>query len=134
MYIIQKRFKLFWILHITKQWYEFLLFCIYWIMDRIDNEPDSETHFTLISFRFKLMKWWSQSYLVGIPRVVAGFRDMDGHVHTLKTYHVNEMPHMAQVFWIFICIFIFHLTLIFLFYRQSVIFWLIKYTIVRARI
>lgn len=50
-------------------------------------------------YRFKLMKWWSQSYLVGIPRVVAGFRDMDGHVHTLKTYHVNEMPHMAQDHW-----------------------------------
>ncbi|XP_042228671.1 decapping and exoribonuclease protein-like [Homarus americanus] len=49
--------------------------------------------------RFKLMKWWSQSYLVGIPRVVCGFRNTDGKVHTLKTYDVEEMSSIAQDHW-----------------------------------
>ena len=47
--------------------------------------------------RFKMIKWWGQSYLVGIPRVVCGFRDFSGNIHTLKTYHVQEIPKLAQV-------------------------------------
>ncbi|KAK8724519.1 hypothetical protein OTU49_011112 [Cherax quadricarinatus] len=46
--------------------------------------------------KFKLLKWWSQSKLVGIPRVVCGFRDKEGIVHTLKMFDVEEMPAMAQ--------------------------------------
>ncbi|KAG0705269.1 Decapping and exoribonuclease protein [Chionoecetes opilio] len=46
--------------------------------------------------RFKMIKWWSQSYLVGIPRVVCGFRDNSGTVHSLRTYEVREMPKLAQ--------------------------------------
>lgn len=28
--------------------------------------------------RYKLIKFWSQSYLAGVPRVVVGFRDEEG--------------------------------------------------------
>ncbi|XP_053653693.2 decapping and exoribonuclease protein [Cherax quadricarinatus] len=49
--------------------------------------------------KFKLLKWWSQSKLVGIPRVVCGFRDKEGIVHTLKMFDVEEMPAMAQDHW-----------------------------------
>lgn len=44
-----------------------------------------------------MVKWWSQSYLVGIPRVVCGFRDTYGIIHTLRTYQVEELPKLAQV-------------------------------------
>lgn len=50
-------------------------------------------------YRFKLKKWWSQSYLVGIPRVVCGFRDAEGIVHTLNTYEVEEMPFISKDYW-----------------------------------
>ncbi|KAH6928353.1 hypothetical protein HPB50_014912 [Hyalomma asiaticum] len=33
---------------------------------------------------FKLLKWWAQSFLVGIPRVLCGFRDDNGLVGTLE--------------------------------------------------
>ena len=49
------------------------------------------------SFRYKFKKWWSQSHLVGIPRIVAGFRDNNGIVNSVKTYNVEEMPHLAKV-------------------------------------
>lgn len=42
--------------------------------------------------RFKLLKWWAQSFLAGIPRVVCGFRDDDGIVKKLKTYNTLEIP------------------------------------------
>ena len=34
--------------------------------------------------RFKMVKWWSQSYAVGIAEVVAGMRDDDGRVVELQ--------------------------------------------------
>ncbi|XP_066944469.1 decapping and exoribonuclease protein-like isoform X1 [Macrobrachium rosenbergii] len=49
--------------------------------------------------RFKLMKWWSQSYLVGIPTVVCGFRDNNGVVQSLKIFGVEEMPSLGQAHW-----------------------------------
>lgn len=50
-----------------------------------------------VSGRFKLLKWWAQSFLVGIPRVLCGFRDDDGKVGTIEELSVREMPHRAKV-------------------------------------
>ena len=30
--------------------------------------------------KFKQIKWWCQSFLVGVPKIVCGFRDDDGVV------------------------------------------------------
>uniref|UniRef100_A0A131Y6I6 Decapping nuclease n=1 Tax=Ixodes ricinus TaxID=34613 RepID=A0A131Y6I6_IXORI len=49
--------------------------------------------------RFKLLKWWAQSFLVGIPRVLCGFRDDDGKVGTIEELSVREMPHRAKGLW-----------------------------------
>ncbi|KAK3696214.1 hypothetical protein RRG08_027657 [Elysia crispata] len=46
--------------------------------------------------KFKLIKWWAQSFLIGISRVVCGFRDDDGIVHKLQDYPVMDMPAVAQ--------------------------------------
>jgi len=48
--------------------------------------------------KFKLQKWWSQCFLVGIPRVVCGFRDDQGTVTSLRTFLVSEMPQ-SQNYW-----------------------------------
>lgn len=42
--------------------------------------------------RFKLIKWWAQSFLVGIERVVCGFRDDSGVVKFLETFKTKEIP------------------------------------------
>lgn len=47
--------------------------------------------------KYKLMKWWSQAYLTGIPRVVCGFRDDYGIVRSLQTFEVTDMPSKGQV-------------------------------------
>ncbi|KAL5473792.1 hypothetical protein EMCRGX_G028348 [Ephydatia muelleri] len=46
--------------------------------------------------RFKLMKWWAQSYLVGIPRIICGFRDDEGIVKNLQTFKTVEIPKETQ--------------------------------------
>ncbi|XP_037518555.1 decapping and exoribonuclease protein isoform X1 [Rhipicephalus sanguineus] len=49
--------------------------------------------------RFKMLKWWAQSFLVGIPRVLCGFRDDNGVVGTLEELDVREMTHRAKGMW-----------------------------------
>nr|XP_057946910.1 decapping and exoribonuclease protein-like isoform X2 [Doryrhamphus excisus] len=46
--------------------------------------------------RFKLLLWWAQSVLVGVPRIVAGFRNDDGVVESVKTFEVNNIPKLAE--------------------------------------
>lgn len=47
--------------------------------------------------RFKLLKWWLQSFLVGIDQVICGYRDDEGIVRRLTPYSMAEMPRSAIV-------------------------------------
>ncbi|XP_060071695.1 decapping and exoribonuclease protein-like [Ylistrum balloti] len=46
--------------------------------------------------RYKLIKWWAQSFLVGIGQIVSGFRDRDGIVHKLHTFNTTDLPYIAK--------------------------------------
>lgn len=49
--------------------------------------------------RFKLLKWWLQSFLVGIPKIICGFRDDRGIVQNLRMFDVKGIPKMAENMW-----------------------------------
>lgn len=46
--------------------------------------------------RFKLLKWWAQSFLPGVPRVVAGFRDHDGVVVKMETFPISKISQLIK--------------------------------------
>lgn len=46
--------------------------------------------------RFKLIKWWAQSFLIGVPKIVCGFRDDDGVVHRLEEFKTQDIPRYCQ--------------------------------------
>ncbi|TWW69972.1 decapping and exoribonuclease protein [Takifugu flavidus] len=46
--------------------------------------------------RFKLLKWWAQSFLLGVPRIIAGFRTHDGVVVDVETISVSEISHIIK--------------------------------------
>ncbi|XP_028311494.1 decapping and exoribonuclease protein [Gouania willdenowi] len=46
--------------------------------------------------RFKLLKWWAQSFLPGVPRVVAGFRDQDGVVVSVETFLISKISQLIK--------------------------------------
>lgn len=46
--------------------------------------------------RFKLLKWWAQSFLPGVPRVVAGFRDHEGVVVDVETFPISKISHLIK--------------------------------------
>lgn len=50
-------------------------------------------------YRFKLIKWWAQSFLVGIPEVVCGFRDDAGIVRRMKSFQTLQMPKESRGLW-----------------------------------
>jgi len=46
--------------------------------------------------RFKLLKWWAQSFLVGTPEVLCGWRDDDGVVWRLESFTVRNIPKAGE--------------------------------------
>lgn len=51
-------------------------------------------HHALI--RYKLLKFWAQSFLVGVPRVICGFRDDDGQIVKVVQYKTLEIPRQVR--------------------------------------
>lgn len=49
--------------------------------------------------RFKLLRWWAQSFFAGTPQVICGFRDKQGIVHFVKEFNVREMPRDCKGLW-----------------------------------
>ncbi|KAG1446203.1 hypothetical protein G6F56_009651 [Rhizopus delemar] len=46
--------------------------------------------------KYKLLKFWAQSFLVGIPRVICGFRDDDGQIVNVEELKTLEMPRKVR--------------------------------------
>ncbi|XP_014349784.1 decapping and exoribonuclease protein isoform X3 [Latimeria chalumnae] len=47
-------------------------------------------------YRYKLLKWWAQSFLPGVPRIIVGFRDNDGTVVSLQTFETMKIFHVIK--------------------------------------
>jgi len=52
---------------------------------------------TQIMSPYKARDLWSQNYLIGVPKVVCGYRNDDGVVHTLKCLRVDVLPRVAKM-------------------------------------
>ncbi|XP_045583872.2 decapping and exoribonuclease protein isoform X1 [Procambarus clarkii] len=49
--------------------------------------------------RFKLLQWWIENKLSGIPRIVVGYRNDDGVVHTLQHLKTDDLPEISEGEW-----------------------------------
>ena len=56
------------------------------------DHPGHERSF----YRDKLIKWWLQSSILGIKKVLCGFRDENGVVKRLEEFSVDQMPSLIQ--------------------------------------
>src|SRR5690554_5759938 len=50
--------------------------------------------------RYKLLRFWIQSFLVGVPKIICGFRDSKGVLQSLKSYHTQALPSLASRKWV----------------------------------
>ncbi|XP_051570404.1 decapping and exoribonuclease protein [Myxocyprinus asiaticus] len=46
--------------------------------------------------RYKLLKWWAQSFLPGVPQIVAGFRDHDGIVVSVEAFQTSKISQLIK--------------------------------------
>jgi RAT1-interacting protein len=49
-----------------------------------------------VNYERKLLRFWAQSFLLGIAKVIVGFRDDSGVLRSLKTYETQELPGIAR--------------------------------------
>lgn len=45
---------------------------------------------------YKLIKYWAQSYMAGVPTIVCGLRDDNGIVRRVETYKTHNIPRIAR--------------------------------------
>ena len=55
--------------------------------NRVLDHPRQEVNFE----KHKLLRVWAQSYLLGIPRVIFGFRNDDGILKEVKEYSTQSI-------------------------------------------
>lgn len=46
--------------------------------------------------KYKLIKWWAQSFLPGLQKIVCGFRDDNGIVTELQTFRLSDIPKQVK--------------------------------------
>lgn len=49
--------------------------------------------------RFKLLKYWIQSYLVNTPKIIVGFRDDSGIIQSISSFSTSEIPKLCRPYW-----------------------------------
>ena len=47
---------------------------------------------------FSRIKWWAQSFLVGVPTIVCGMRDKAYVVNEVKLFRVRDLPGVSTFF------------------------------------
>ncbi|KAI9369789.1 RAI1 like PD-XK nuclease-domain-containing protein [Aspergillus egyptiacus] len=50
----------------------------------------------MVKFERKLLKFWAQSFLLGVPKIVVGFRDQDGIVRRLEELETANIPSAVK--------------------------------------
>ncbi|AEO63401.1 uncharacterized protein THITE_58765 [Thermothielavioides terrestris NRRL 8126] len=67
---------------------------INWV--ELKTSTEIRTHNDQLMFDRKLMKYWIQSFLLGVPRIIVGFRTRDGILTRLEEYETMAIPYEVQ--------------------------------------
>jgi RAT1-interacting protein len=46
----------------------------------------------MLKYERKLLKFWAQSFLLGVPKIIVGFRDQNGICHNLEELDTASIP------------------------------------------
>ena len=56
----------------------------------IENDRD------MLKYERKLLKFWIQSFLLGVPKIVVGFRDRNGILQRLEEMETKNIPGLVK--------------------------------------
>jgi RAT1-interacting protein len=63
---------------------------IHWVELKTSAEIRNERD--MMKYERKLLKFWAQSFLLGVPTIIVGFRDQDGIVRRLEELDTASIP------------------------------------------
>lgn len=49
----------------------------------------------MFKYERKLLKFWAQSFLLGVPKIIVGFRDEHGILHRLEEMVTRDIPGLV---------------------------------------
>ena len=58
--------------------------------------PDNNNPKDMLKFERKLLKFWAQSVLLGVPRIIVGFRDAKGILCGLENLFTAELGEKVR--------------------------------------
>ncbi|OSS45427.1 hypothetical protein B5807_10141 [Epicoccum nigrum] len=58
--------------------------------------PHRQQHRDVLRFERKLLKFWAQSFLLGVPTIIVGFRTKSGVLTGTQTFATTELPGMVR--------------------------------------
>jgi RAT1-interacting protein len=68
-----------------------------WIeLKTAESLPPNPSHRDILKFERKLLKFWAQSFLLGVPRIVIGWRSKMGVLTGVQEMETNKIPGMVR--------------------------------------
>ena len=50
----------------------------------------------MVKYERKLLKFWIQSFLLGVPKIIVGFRSKKGILHRVEELETNSIPNLVK--------------------------------------
>lgn len=72
---------------------------IAWVELKTSEElppPHMQQHRDILRFERKLLKFWAQSFLLGVPSIIVGFRSKSGILRSTQKFDTNAIPGMVR--------------------------------------
>lgn len=63
---------------------------------RTTIEPPSDEPRERQKFERKLLKFWAQSFLLGVPKIVVGFRTQNGSLVRIQDFETQKLPGLVS--------------------------------------
>jgi RAT1-interacting protein len=68
-----------------------------WVELKTSEElPPGAQYRDVLKYERKLLKFWAQSFLLGVPKVIVGFRSKEGILRAIDTYDTARIPGMVR--------------------------------------
>lgn len=67
-----------------------------WVELKTSAEPPNDDPRERQKFERKLLKFWAQSFLLGVPKIIVGFRTPDGFLTRTAEFETQKLPSMVS--------------------------------------
>lgn len=67
---------------------------INWV--ELKTSAEIANNMDMVKFERKLLKFWAQSFLLGVPKIIVGFRSKQGILRRLEEFETKNIPGIMK--------------------------------------